>query len=308
MEGVAKAAGRGRLWNNGSQLGDWVDPAAPPDEPAKARTDPHLVAQGAFCHSLALVARAAAVLGNEADEKRYERMAAQARRAFAREFVTPNGRLASDAQTAYALAIHWGLLPDGAPRDHAGDRLAHLVAAEGFRIGTGFVGTPLLCDALCATGHADVAYALLEQTECPSWLYPVLLGATTIWERWDGLRPDGTLNPGEMNSFNHYALGAVGDWLHRTVAGLAPAAPGYRDVEIRIAPGGSLQHASARHMTPYGLASSAWRIDDPTNVLHVEVVVPPNTTATVHLPERAPITVGSGAHAWSQPWLRSVAT
>ena len=125
-------------------------------------------------------------------------------------------------------------MPDGKPRAHAGERLAHLVLREGMRIGTGFVGTPVLCDALCETGHADVAYALLEQTECPSWLYPVLLGATTIWERWDGLRPDGTINPGEMNSFNHYALGAVGDWLHRTVAGLAPAAPGYRAIRVDI--------------------------------------------------------------------------
>jgi alpha-L-rhamnosidase len=301
VDHIIKAADRKRLWTEGWQLGDWVDPAAPPDKPADARTDAWLVAQAAFCHSVDVLARAAAVLDRESDVRRYERIGKQARRAFAREYVTPNGRLASDAQTAYALAIHYGLVPEGAARDHAGDRLAHLVEREGFRIGTGFVGTPLLCDALCESGHADVAYALLEQTECPSWLYPVLLGATTIWERWDGLRPDGTLNPGEMNSFNHYALGAVGDWLHRTVAGLAPGAPGYRTLDIRIQPGGSLRAASARHLTPYGPASSAWRVTE--GELHVEVVVPPNTSASVRLPSGEPIDVDAGVHTWTVPYV-----
>jgi alpha-L-rhamnosidase len=299
VERVIKGAGRSRLWDRGFQFGDWVDPAAPPDRPADARTDATLVAQAAFCYSLDLLARTAARLGNEKDTQRYERIGAQARRAFAKEFVTPNGRLASDAQTAYALAIRYRLVPDKA-LEHAGNRLAFLVFKEGFRIGTGFVGTPLLCDALCDTGHADAAYMLLEQTECPSWLYPVLAGATTIWERWDALRPDGTINPGEMNSFNHYALGAVGDWLHRTVAGIAPGAPGYRAIDVHIAPGGSLQSATARHLTPYGIASVAWRIDD--DVLRVDVIVPPNTTATVHLPSQEPQSIGSGSHSWTEKW------
>jgi alpha-L-rhamnosidase len=293
VEHLATRAGRARALSRGFQFGDWVDPAAPPDQPAAARTDPYLVAQGAFCHSLVLTARTAAELGHGADVRRYERLGTQARRAFAREYVTPNGRLASDAQTAYAIAIAWDLIPGDPARDHAGERLSDLVSHEGFRIGSGFVGTPIVCDALCDTGHADVAYALLEQTECPSWLYPVMQGATTIWERWDSLRPDGSINPGEMTSFNHYALGAVGDWLHRTVAGLAPAAPGYRTIAVRISPGGSLRHARASHRTPYGLAASAWRIGE-SGEIEVEVTVPPNTTAVVELPDRDPITVGSG--------------
>jgi alpha-L-rhamnosidase len=302
VECVAKRAGRARLWDRGFQFGDWVDPASPPDKPADARTDAHLVAQAAWYHSIDLLTRTARLLGNDGDVRRYERLGAQVRRAFAKEYATPNGRLASDAQTAYAIAIHWDLL-DGAAREHAGDRLAYLVFKEGFRIGTGFVGTPVLCDALCETGHADAAYALLEQAECPSWLYPVLQGATTIWERWDALRPDGTVNPGEMNSFNHYALGAVGDWLHRTVAGLAPAAPGYRALDVRIRPGGSLTHARAAHVTPYGRATVAWRVDD--GALHADVVVPPNTTAAVALLDDEPIEVGSGRHTWTVPFKPS---
>ena len=152
----------------------------------------------------------------------------EVRGAFAREYVTEGGRVLSDSATVYALAIAWALLPTREQRDRAGARLADLVRATGFRIGTGFLGTPLIADALTQAGHVDVAYRLLLQEECPSWLYPVTMGATTVWERWDSMLPDGTINPGQMTSFNHYALGAVADWLHRTVAGLAPAAPGYR--------------------------------------------------------------------------------
>jgi alpha-L-rhamnosidase len=125
------------------------------------------------------------------------------------------------------------------------------------------------------------------------------MGATTIWERWDSLRPDGSINPGQMTSFNHYALGAVADWLHRTVGGLAPAEPGYRRLAIRPQPGGSLTHARARHRTPYGMAECAWRIAD--GRFEIEIVVAPNTTATVSLPgnDAQPIEVGSGTHRWS---------
>jgi alpha-L-rhamnosidase len=125
------------------------------------------------------------------------------------------------------------------------------------------------------------------------------MGATTIWERWDSLRPDGSVNPGQMTSFNHYALGTVADWLHRTVGGLAPAAPGYRRLEIRPRPGGGLTHARVRHRTPYGPAAVAWRIE--AGQITVEVVVPPNTTAGVTLPgsDAEPAEVGSGTHRWS---------
>src|SRR4029078_4631663 len=143
----------------------------------------------------------------------------------------------------------------------AGDRLADLVRTSGFRISTGFLGTPLIADALAESGHAEVAYRLLLQTGCPSWLYAVTMGATTVWERWDSMLADGTINPGQMTSFNHYALGAVADWLHRTVAGLAPATPG--DGVLRIAPQPltGFDFAEARHLTPYGPASVRWDRD-----------------------------------------------
>jgi alpha-L-rhamnosidase len=205
----------------------------------------------------------------------------------------------SDATTAYALAIEFGLLPDERQRRRAGERLAELVRASGYRVSTGFVGTPLICDALCSAGAYDAAFRLLNERQNPSWLYPVTMGATTIWERWDSMLPDGSINPGEMTSFNHYALGAVADWMHRTIGGLAPAAPGYRRLEIRPRPGGGLTRASARHRTPYGVAECAWSIVD--DWIRVEVVVPPNTTARVTLPgsQEEPAEVGAGTYRWT---------
>jgi alpha-L-rhamnosidase len=295
---VARTAGESYLWSQGFQFGDWLDPTAPPDRPAAARTDPYVVATAYFAHSAELVGHAAAILGRAEEADRYWQLAAHVRTAFNAEYVTPAGRLMSDAETAYALALQFALLPTAEQRDHAGKRLAALVRKSGYHISTGFVGTPLICDALCSVGEYDAAFRLLTERECPSWLYPVTMGATTIWERWDSLRPDGSVNPGEMTSFNHYALGAVADWLHRTVGGLAPAEPGYRHLTVQPHPGGGLTFARARHRTPYGIAESAWHIKG--EQIEVEVVVPPNTTATVTLPgnDTAPIEIGPGTHHW----------
>jgi alpha-L-rhamnosidase len=173
------------------------------------------------------------------------------------------------------------------------------VRRDGYHIGTGFVGTPLIQHALTRTGHLDVAGRLLLQTELPSWLYPVHMGATTIWERWDSLLPDGRVNPGDMTSFNHYAFGAIADWLHRTVAGLAPAAPGYRELVVAPRPLPGLEWAEAVHETPYGRASVRWEVDGPNVV--VRAVIPPNTSAKVQLPEHAPTVAGPGRHEWTIP-------
>ncbi|MFC5824752.1 family 78 glycoside hydrolase catalytic domain [Nonomuraea insulae] len=297
VDQVDSLTGGNHLWDEGFQFGDWLDPAAPPDDPGRARTDHALVATAYHAWSARVVADTAALLGHDADAARYTELAAQVRQAFRREFVTPSGRLACDTQTAYALALCLDLLDGQEQRERAGRRLVQLVAADGHRIGTGFVGTPLICDALCSVGAYDTAYELLTQRECPSWLYPVTMGATTVWERWDSLLPDGTVNPGEMTSFNHYALGAVADFLHRTVAGLAPAEPGYRRLRIAPRPGGGLTHASARLDTPYGPAAVSWRRDGET--LTVTATVPPGTSALVDLPETEPREVGAGTHEFT---------
>ena len=302
VDAVAAIAGGNHLWDEGFQFGDWLDPSAPPDRPAEARTPPYLVATAYFARSAELTGQAARVLGRADDAAHYLDLAATIRAAFAAEYVTPVGRLLSDSATAYALALQFALLPDAAQRAHAGKRLAELARAGGYHISTGFVGTPLICDALWSVGEYEAAYRLLLQRDCPSWLYPVTRGATTIWERWDSILPDGSINPGEMTSFNHYALGAVADWLHRTVGGLAPDTAGYRRLAMRPQPGGGLTYARSRYKTPYGLAECSWRIAQGQIV--VEAVVPPNSSAAITLPGRdgSPIAVGSGSYRWSYPY------
>jgi alpha-L-rhamnosidase len=303
VDAIARLAGEDYLWDEGRQYGDWLDPSAPPDKPREGRTDPHLVATAYFAHSAQLTARAAGVLGRSEHEAYYRELAAKVRHAFANAYLKPDGTLLSDSTTAYALALQFSLLPDEAARRIAGERLAALVKESNYHVSTGFVGTPLVCDALCSAGEYEAAYNMLMQRDCPSWLYPVTMGASTIWERWDSMLPDGSINPGEMTSFNHYVLGAVADWLHRVVGGVAPAEPGYHRIEVHPVPGGGLTYAHARHLTRYGLAGCSWRIVD--GVIEVEVLVPPNTTASVTLPGApqgtGPIAVGSGKHSWSYP-------
>ena len=291
---LERLAGDDRLWRQGFQLGDWLDPDAPPDDPAQAKTDKYLVATAYFAWSTSRLAEICDITNRMHEARHYRALAAETRAAFRDAYVLPGGRMVSDTQTAYALAIAFELLDDPALIQVAGDRLAELVAAAGNRISTGFVGTPLVSHALTTTGHVDRAYDLLLERECPSWLYQVTMGATTVWERWDAMLPDGTVNSGQMTSFNHYALGAVADWLHRVVAGLAPAAPGYRRIRFAPRPGGGLTSASATHETPYGTASIAWRLE--LDELIVAVVVPTGTSAVVDLPGRDPVEVGSGAH------------
>ena len=299
---VATEAGEKHLWDSGFQFGDWLDPTAPPDQPWQARTDKVIVASAYFAYSSRLVAQAAEILGREDDRQYYADLAATAATAFAREYVTPAGRMMCDAETAYSVALAFDLIPTAAQRQNAGKRLAELVRDSGFHIRTGFVGTPLICDALSMTGHFREAYQLLMQQECPSWLYQVTMGATTIWERWDSMLSDGTINPGEMTSFNHYALGAVADWMHRTIGGLSPAEPGYHRLLISPRPGGGITNAQVRYVTPYGPAECTWKIEQGQFTLDVKI--PPNTTAQVELPDKNQpvIEVGSGSWRWSVPY------
>jgi alpha-L-rhamnosidase len=295
VEQVAELAGPTHIWDRGLQLGDWLEPAAPSEQPWKARADAKVVATAYHAHTADLLARACAVAGTPEERDRYADLAAAVRRAFAAEYVTEAGRVVSESPTTYALALCLDLLPTAAQRAHAGARLRHLVHLDGHHIGTGFVGTPLICDALVEAGGVDDAYHLLTQTECPSWLYPITMGATTTWERWDAMRPDGSLNTPEMTSFNHYALGAVADFLHRRVAGLAPREPGYRSIAVRPLPGGGLAFAEASRRTPAG----EWRVrwDREGAELTVRVQVPDGLTALVELPDGSPAAeVGAGTH------------
>ena len=296
-DSLLEISGDRLLWEDRFQFGDWLDPDAPPEFAADAKTDADIVATAYLYRSVDFTARAAALLGEDADAAKYAEIATRVKEAFLAEYVSESGRMVSDAQTGYATAIMFGLSRDAAQEQRMGDRLAFLTRASGYRIGTGFVGTPLITDALTRTGHDDTAMRLLTQTENPSWLYPVTMGATTIWERWDSMLEDGSINPGEMTSFNHYALGAVADWMHRRLAGLAPGEAGYRRLLIAPRPLNGFTSASARHLTPYGAASAGWVREGDT--VTVSIMVPPNSDATVILPGTGEeILVGSGSHSW----------
>ena len=281
---MEEQAGADTLWDQGFHFGDWLFYSPADDRDGKAAiTDKYLIAQAFFAHSTALTMRTAQVLDKPKDVAYYSTLLQKVKAAFLNEFVTPSGRLVSGTQTAYVLALLFDLLPED-QRQAAADRLVENIERYDDHLTTGFLGTPHLCKVLTAYGYSEVAYALLQQETYPSWLYPVTKGATTIWERWDGIKPDGTLqNPG-MNSFNHYAYGAIGNWMYRTIAGiqLDERQPGYKHVMIQPLPGGSLNAAKAWHEGPYGKIVSDWKITE--GQFHLEVRIPVNSSATIKLP------------------------
>lgn len=286
------------LWSSGFQFGDWLDPDAPANNPMAAKTDRYFVASAFFCRVTREMARTSQLLRHADDAAEFAALDERVRAAFRREYVAESGRLVGESVTGYALAIAFDLL-DEAQRLRAGERLAALVAERGYRISTGFAGTPLVTDALSETGQLDAAYKLLLETECPSFLYPVTMGATTVWERWDAVLPDGTFNSTGMTSLNHYALGAVCDWLHRVVGGIQRTEPGYASVRIAPQPGGGLTSARTVHDTVRGQIAVDWSVTD--GRARVEVTIPEGTKATVVLPGHPsadPFEVASGEHQW----------
>ncbi len=278
-------AGAAYLWRGDPHYGDWLAYAAPSSEARSypgATTSKDFIATAFFAHSTDLLQRTAALLGKQDDAAQYGELLENIKRAFVREYVSPNGRVGENTQTAYALALAFDLLPDGL-RAQAAARLAADVR-ERKHLTTGFVGTPFLTDVLTRFGYADEAYMLLNRQQSPSWLYPITQGATTIWERWDGIKADGAFQDAGMNSFNHYAYGAIGDWMYRVVAGIAidAQAPGYKHVLIQPIPGGGFTSVQAGHDSLYGRVSSAWQLNN--GRFELVITVPPNTRATVRLP------------------------
>jgi alpha-L-rhamnosidase len=268
------------------RYGDWVS--------LGARTDKVLIGTAYLAYVADLFTRVAAVVGQREDEEHHRQFAARVRQAFQRRFLSDDGRLTVETQTAYAMALGFQLLPEEL-RPAAGDRLAQLVEAADTHLATGFLGTPLVLPALSENGHHELACRLLRQDTYPSWLFAVRHGATSIWERWNGWTPEHGFYSPRMNSFNHYAFGAVGDWMYRYLAGLQPSAPGYRRTELRPRPGAGLTAAHARHESPYGVHECSWQIVD--GRLHVDAAVPANTLATAVLP----VTSAQGVTLNGQP-------
>ena len=255
--------------------GDWV--------PAGAETPKDVIATAYFARSTRIVARIARAIGKEGDAAKFEALFHRIKEAFNKAYVAEDGRVNGDTQTCYAMALLFDLLPEG-KRAAAAARLASDIEARGWHVSVGFVGVASLLPALTAIGRTDVAYRLLEQETYPSWLYPVRHGATSIWERWNGWTAEKGLHDPAMNSFAHYAYGCVGEWLYSTVAGIETNGPGYRRIIIRPRPGGTLTYAKASYRSINGEIVSAWRLDGAR--LEMDVTIPANTTATIHVPAK----------------------
>ncbi len=261
--------------------GDWL--ALDGADQLEGATPKDLIGTAFFAHSARLVAAMAAVLGKKSDAKKFRTLADDIAAAFQKKYVARDGDIAGGTQTGRVLALHFDLLPARLRPKVLAD-LVKDIETRGWKLSTGFVGTPFLPHVLSSGGRADVAYRLLHQKQWPSWLYPVTQGATTIWERWDGwTRENGFQDPG-MNSFNHYAFGSIGAWLYAVVAGIEidPEHPGFRRIRLQPCPGGSLSFARAKLASPYGEIVSSWRVGP--RRFDWEVTVPTNTTANARLP------------------------
>ncbi len=275
------------LWNKGDHFGDWLFYTMADDNDGRAAiTNKNLIAQCFYAYSTQLLINAAKELGKADDVATYTTLLQKIKTAFLKEYTTPNGATMSNTQTSYVLALQFDLFPEEL-RQQAADRLVNNIRQYGNHLTTGFLGTPYLCHVLSRYGYTDVAYTLLLQKNYPSWLYPVTKGATTIWERWDGIRTNGDFQAITMNSFNHYAYGAIGDWMYRVMVGLDTEKDGVGYKKIRIQPhiGGKFTYASATYETQYGTLSSGWKIQDGKLILHA--LVPANTTATIYIPATA---------------------
>lgn len=272
------------LWNKGSHFGDWLFYTMADDNDGKAAiTNKYLIAQCFYAHSTQLLINAAKELGKADDVAAYTLLLQKIKDAFLKEYTTPNGATMSNTQTSYVLALQFDMLPENL-RQQAADRLVANIKLYNNHLTTGFLGTPYLCHVLSRYGYTDVAYTLLLQKTYPSWLYPVTKGATTIWERWDGIKTNGDFEAVTMNSFNHYAYGAIGDWMYRVMAGLdnEDGTVGYKNIRIMPHVGGGFTNVAAAYETQYGKLGSAWKIENGKLLLQVEI--PANTTATVYVP------------------------
>ena len=283
VEYIRKKAGSSYIWKGGSKYGDWLfyhPPVYNHTEP-DGYTDHDFIATAFYAYSTSLLAKTAGVLGKTDDEKTYSDLFNKIKDVFVYQYVTRAGRVGTNSQTSYVLALMFGLLPENLNHNAAGFLVDNIRSRKN-HLSTGFLGTPYLCHVLSDNGYTNVAYDLLLQETYPSWLYPVKMGATTIWERWDGEKPDSTFEDAGMNSFNHYAYGAIGDWMYRVAAGIDTKGAGYKHIIIQPHPTEKMEYCKATFESSYGTIGSGWERKDGKVIFTVKI--PANTVATIVLP------------------------
>jgi alpha-L-rhamnosidase len=287
VEYIRKKAGESYIWKGGSKYGDWLfyhPPINNHTEP-DGYTEHDFIATAFFAYSSSILAEAAKILGKTEDAKMYSELFNKIKAVFIDEYVTKAGRVGTNSQTSYVLALKFNLLPENL-RDKAANFLVSDIKSRRNHLSTGFLGTPYLCHVLSDNGYTDIAYDLLLQESYPSWLYPVKMGATTIWERWDGEKTDSTFQDPGMNSFNHYAYGAIGDWMYRVSAGIETMGPGYKHIIIQPHPSANnLTYSKASFESSYGTIASGWERKE--GKIIIKVSIPANTSATIILPARS---------------------
>lgn len=300
-----------RIWALLFHFGDWC---APGEEARDWLSKGPWIGTAYFANSCGIVAEIAGILGYEEEQKYYLRLRKEICEAYLKKFTDGHGKLKKEFQTAYVLPLYFHMV-EGETRTAMAANLARLVRENEYHLSTGFTGTPYLLFALADNGYAEEAYRVLLQDTCPGWLYEVKAGATTIWERWDALRPDGTVNLGELReskeeeadggmvSFNHYANGAVGDFLYRRVAGIEAVEAGYRKMRICPIPGGGLTHAEAYTHCPYGKIASAWKIEGDVFTLTAEI--PQGCEGEIVLPDGSSRQAAGGVHTFSCKILKA---
>ncbi|KAF2195871.1 glycoside hydrolase family 78 protein [Zopfia rhizophila CBS 207.26] len=296
------------LWNRSTfQFADWLDPKAPSDAPGNATTHKHLVADAYLIQMTKLIANMSTALGKTPEAEKYTTDRTNLISEFHKAWIEPYDLIANVTQTALVLSLDFGIFTNEQEHSTAAETLRKVIAENDYLVGTGFAGTQVLGFALSNINATEDFYRMLLQTRVPSWLYQVVMGGTTTWERWDSLLSNGSVNPGEMTSFNHYAFGSVADWIHQKIGGLAPAEPGWKKVRVAPEPGGNITSATASYKGPYGVVSSKWWIEGAgervegqgeaeRKGLHLEVSVPPNSRAEVQVPGGKSLEVGSGRH------------
>lgn len=295
VEYIRRQCGENSLWQTGFQYGDWLGLDVERNdfvEERKGATDDYFTANCCYLWSLKIMADSAHVLGKNEDEKLYRELWEKVLSAFRDEYVTKTGRLVSETQTAMTLALHFDLVEDKFKAGIA-DRLEQNIAAHKNHLTTGFIGTPYLCLALSDNGKHDTAGKQLLQEDPPGWLYEVKMGATTVWERWNSIMPDGSFNPANMNSLNHYAYGSIAYWLYTRLCGLRLIEPGYRKFAVSPRFMKGITHAEMSYDSVYGKIGIAWRCEN--GKITVDLTVPANTAALLTLPEKeSTLELGSG--------------
>lgn len=291
---ITEHCGENRLWQSGYQYGDWLALDKEESADRTGATDKYLVANAYYAYCTNILRKTAKILNKMEDAEEYNKLYVKIKKLFNEEYITSTGRMVSETQTGCILAVYFDLAEEKY-RKRILESLVTNISNHKNHLSTGFVGTPYLCHALTENNLHDLAGTIFLREDYPSWLYSVKKGATTIWERWNSILPNGDFDESGMNSLNHYAYGSIGSWMYRKLAGINQLEPGYKKIMIKPQFIKGITEVNAIFKSVYGEIKSAWFCKD--NIIKVDVEIPANTTAVIYLPEKEePLQVGSGVY------------